>query len=76
MMAQQDNTVIKSIALLTMLFLPATFISVHITLLRFPSFNSCNHRPSSVPPFSLSVTMVGNLRINYGCIGSLLFFRL
>jgi hypothetical protein len=29
MIARQDNTVVKSIALLTMLFLPATFISVH-----------------------------------------------
>jgi len=27
--AQEDNRVVKSITLLTMIFLPATFISVH-----------------------------------------------
>lgn len=34
MIASQDNTVIKSIALLTMTFLPATFISVGVVKTR------------------------------------------
>ena len=75
MIAQQDNAVVKSIALLTMTFLPATFISVHTILLCFPSFDSCNRRRSSVRPSSLSM-MAGKFRRNYGCTGSLLFPRL
>lgn len=45
--ARQDNTVIKSIALLTMIFLPATFVSVRITLVSLPSVNLYIHRLSS-----------------------------
>lgn len=76
MIARQDNTVIKSIALLTMTFLPATFTSVRTTLLYFLSFDLCNHRRSSVRPSFLSVTMAGKLRSNCGCTGWLLFPRL
>jgi len=76
MMAAQDNSVVKSIALLTMTFLPATFIAVHTTLSCLPSIDSCNRRHSSVRPSSLSVTMAGNLRSNYGYTGQLLFPRL
>lgn len=38
MIAEQDNSVMKSIALLTMTFLPATFVSVRTTLSLFFHF--------------------------------------
>jgi hypothetical protein len=76
MMAAQDNSVVKSIALLTMTFLPATFFAVRTTLLCLPSIDSCGRRRSSVRPSSLSVTIAGGLRSNYGYTSQSLFPQL
>ena len=76
MIARKDNAVMRSIAILTMVFLPATFVTVRTTLVSLLSVNSCSHRLSSARTSSITATVAGKFRRNYGCIGPLLFPQL
>src|SRR5204863_407562 len=55
--ARKDNAVVRSIAMLTMVFLPATFITVRIALVSLPSVDSRSLRVSSAQPSSPTATM-------------------
>lgn len=62
----QDSEVMKTVALLTMILLPATFLAVSTPASILPWVNPCICRLSSAPLSSRSVRLVGEFRLQYG----------